>query len=358
MSAKDKITFTTGNGETVEAQAPVIISASRATDIPAFYAQWFIDRLRSGYTIWKNPFNQRPVYVSFRNCKVVVFWTKNPKPLMPFLKEFDRMGVHYIFQFTLNDYEKEGFEPHLPSLSERIETFQALSNRIGKEKLIWRFDPMIVTPTLPPSEILKRLSKTGHLLKSYTNRFVFSFVDINNYRKVQRNLIRKSPHFSEKTIKNAEVTAEQMHELAEGLMQIRKRWNKEGYDILFASCAEKIDLERYGIKHNRCIDSEMMKQVFHEDKALVQYLNYGALSGYAEEPLAAENHFSSEIHVEKTLSSQKLSSAEKPLTAEKLKDKGQRKACGCMVSKDIGMYNSCSHFCVYCYANCEPAKQL
>jgi len=342
-----KDTITINNGETVEAQAPVIISASRATDIPAFYAPWFMQRLRSGYTVWHNPFNQRPVYVSFKKCKVVVFWTKNPKPLIPYLKALDEMGLHYYFHFTLNDYEAEGFEPNVPSLSERIKTFRELSIRIGKEKVIWRFDPVIVTPALQPGIILERIQQTGNLLKEYTNRFVFSFVDIDNYRKVQRNLIRESLHFSKKTIAKAELTAEQMNEIAEGLMKIRVNWLQEGYDINFASCAEKIDLEQYGINHNRCIDSELMKRIFQEDKDLVHFLNYGTFPEGKEEPIPSANP----LPLGELLLTKKFFSAEKILPAEKLKDKGQRKTCGCMVSKDIGMYNTCRHFCVYCYAN-------
>jgi len=315
----EKIFITADSGETVEAQAPVIISASRATDIPAFYAQWFIDRIKRGYLVWYNPFNHQPVFVSFNNCKVIVFWTKNPKPLMPFLKDLDGQGIHYYFQLTLNDYEKEGFELNLPPLDERIDTFKALSEHIGKEKLVWRFDPMIITPSLQPQEILKRVLTIGNQLKSYTNRFVFSFIDIVTYRKVQRNL----SHLTGKTFKIAEPTPAQMHEIAEGLSKIRELWQREGFDISFASCAETIDLEPYGISHNRCIDSELMKQIFSKDKDLVQFLNYGKASS---------------LRV-------------KPLPAEQWKDRGQRKACGCMVSKDIGMYNSCHHFCVYCYAN-------
>ena len=104
----EKLTITLPNGSTVEAIAPVIISASRSTDIPAFYAQWFINRLRAGYCVWYNPFNQQQkMYISFKNCKVVVFWTKNPKPILPYLHELDEKGIHYYFQFTLNDYAKE-----------------------------------------------------------------------------------------------------------------------------------------------------------------------------------------------------------------------------------------------------------
>ena len=108
--ANPKTTITTQSGESVEAMAPVIISASRSTDIPAFFAKWFINRLKAGYCVWYNPFNQKPSYVSFANCKVVVFWTKNPKQIIPLLHELDERGIKYYFQFTLNDYENEGFE--------------------------------------------------------------------------------------------------------------------------------------------------------------------------------------------------------------------------------------------------------
>ena len=92
-----KTTLKLPNGDMVEAMAPVVVSASRSTDIPAYYAQWFINRLRAGYVVWYNPFNNRPTYVSFKNCRVVVFWTKNPRPLMPLLGELDSRGIHYYF---------------------------------------------------------------------------------------------------------------------------------------------------------------------------------------------------------------------------------------------------------------------
>jgi len=327
----DKIKITTDKGQVVEASAPVIISASRSTDIPAFYAKWFINRFKLGYVVWYNPFNQQPSYVSFRNCKVVVFWTKNPKPLIPYLKELDALGIHYYFQFTLNDYAKELLESNVPALGKRINTFKELSDLIGKEKVIWRFDPMIVTPQLSPRDILMKVWLIGNQLKGYTNKLVFSYIDINSYRKVQRNLVKESSLFSKNSIENAEFTLLQMNEIAEGLMKIRDRWKEDGWTISLNTCAEEIDLEQYQIEHNRCIDGELMKHIFSEDDDLIFYLNYGKLpeknSLFANE----ENKI--------------------PLSPEKLKDKGQRKNCGCMVSKDIGVYNTCSHFCTYCYAN-------
>lgn len=327
----EKIKILTTSGEQVEAQAPIIISASRSTDIPAYYAKWFIKRLKAGYCIWYNPFNQQPIYVSFKNCKVVVFWTKNPEPLIPLLNVLDEMGIHYYFQFTLNDYEKEGFEPNVPGLERRIETFKKLSTLVGKEKIIWRFDPIIVSPQLSPREILKRIWNIGNQLKGYTDKFVFSFIDISSYRKVQRNLIKETSFFPKETIDNSELTEEQMNEIAEGLKKIREYWEKENWKVSIATCAEEINLEQYGIRHNRCIDGELMKNLFNEDKDLVYYLDYGKLP------------------VNNTLFENEALKI--PLSAEKLKDKGQRKICGCMISKDIGMYNTCSHNCVYCYAN-------
>ena len=145
--------ITTDSGEQVEALAPIIISASRSTDIPAFYAKWFFNRLAKGYCVWYNPFNRRKMYVSFERCKAIVFWTKNPKLILPYLHELDRRGIHYYFQFTLNDYVSEGFEPNVPSVTQRVETFRELSEMIGKERVIWRFDPLIMTPSIQLMQI-------------------------------------------------------------------------------------------------------------------------------------------------------------------------------------------------------------
>ncbi len=128
------IDITRDNGEIVKGIAPEIISASRSTDIPAFYARWFFNRLEKGYVRWDNPFNKLlPQYVSFKNVRVIVFWTKNPKPIMPFLLLLDKKGINYYFQYTVNDYDDEGFEPNVPPLSERIETMKQLAEKIGKE---------------------------------------------------------------------------------------------------------------------------------------------------------------------------------------------------------------------------------
>ena len=327
-----KTTILTQSGETVEATAPVIISASRSTDIPAFYAKWFINRLRAGYCVWYNPFNQKPTYVSFANCKVVVFWTKNPKPLIPYLHELDERGIHYYFQFSLNDYDHEGFEPNVPRLEERINTFKELSQLVGKERVIWRSDPLVVTPYLTPRDLLKKIWNVGNQLVGCTNKLVFSYIDILAYKKVQNNLVKETNQFSQESIASAEFTQSQMYEIAEGLVRCREAWkDRYNWDVELATCGEKIDLEQFGIAHNRCVDGELMKRLWSDDKELLYFLNYGKLPD-------TDSLFG-------------LSFDEPALTPTKMKDKGQRLACGCMASKDIGMYNTCNHLCVYCYAN-------
>lgn len=325
----DKIKIISDSGELVEAMAPVVISASRSTDIPAFYSDWFIDRLRKGYLVWKNPFNQLPLYISFKDAKVVVFWTKNPKPIIPYLHELDERGIHYYFQFTLNDYVAEGFEPRVPNVEQRIDTFRQLSKMIGKERVIWRFDPLIVTPKLSTHDLLVKVWNVGNKLKGLTDKLVFSFIDINGYRKVQNNLVKETNQFSKETIDQSELTEQQMNDIADGLAKCRDRWVTEGWNIQLATCGEQIDLNRYGISHNRCIDNELMKQLWPDDKELLYYLTYG------EKPSPLFG----------------IDFTQPGLTPEQLKDKGQRKVCGCMISKDIGQYNTCLHQCVYCYAN-------
>ena len=303
--------------EQVEAQAPIIISASRRTDIPAFYAKWFVNRLKAGYCVWYNPFNRQPVHVSFKNVKAVVFWTKNPKPLIPYLNELDERRIHYYFQFTLNDYDKEKFEPNVASVEKRIAAFIELSEKIGKEKVVWRFDPLVMTDKIGVKELLHKVETIGNQLKGYTEKLVFSFADIGNvYKKVENNLKRLR-------ILYREFTPQTMDEFASGLKELNGNWH-----FSLTTCAESIDLQHYGIEHNRCIDDELMKRIFAEDEDFVYYLSYGQFP-------------------DKNL----LFPVEMPKKEADLKDRGQRKNCGCIISKDIGMYNTCPHFCVYCYAN-------
>lgn len=302
-------------GELVIAQTPVIVSASRSTDIPSFYADWFVERWKVGYVKWKNPFNGTPLYVSFKETRAVIFWTKNPQPMFKHLDFLDEHVKNFYFQFSLNDYDNEGYDGKVPRLARRINTFKELSKRIGKERVIWRFDPLILTREIGVNELLRRLEIIGDELHTCTNKLVFSFADISIYKKVEANLQKEN-------IEYIEFTPDTMIEFAQGLNKLNEKWNLE-----LATCAEKLDLNKFGIAHNKCIDDDLLIKLFHHDKELMRFFGVE----FIESTL-----FDSSEGVEKT---------------NKLKDKGQREACGCIMSKDIGEYNTCPHECVYCYAN-------
>jgi DNA repair photolyase len=325
----EDISITRDNGEIVKGKAPVIISASRSTDIPAFFAKWLFKRLEKGYCTWYNPFNKsQPYFVSFKNTKVIVFWTKNPEPIIPYLEKLDQIGINYYFQFTLNDYEHEGFEPNIPKIEKRIETFKKLSGLIGKEKVIWRFDPLILSEKLNVRDLLTKIWTVGNQIKGYTDKLVFSFADINVYKKVQNNLIRETTLYSKENLEGAEFTNDNVEEFIIGLNKIREAWQKDGWEIELATCSEKIDLAKYNIEHNKCIDGTLMAKLFSDDSDLMYFLTYGKL------PEKIYNLFDKQS-----------------VNIQNMKDKGQRKECGCIFSKDIGMYDTCKHHCVYCYAN-------
>jgi hypothetical protein len=297
---------------------PTIISASRATDIPKWYADWFSNRLKIGYIIWKNPFNpNNRQKILFSKTKAIVFWSKDPKPLIEYLPQIDKMGIDYYFQFTLNDYEKEKLEPNLPSLNKRIETFKELSKKIGKEKVIWRFDPLILSDEITPEILLKRIENIGNQIHEFTEKLVISFVDISEYNLVKQRLEKANKNYHE-------FTPQEMLTIAEGLFYLNKKWS-----LVIGTCAEDwpegTDLSKFGIIHNRCIDDELLKRLFPNNTELIKFLE-----------------------VKKSPQRTLLTGNE---TSNPLKDKNQRKACGCIISKDIGQYDTCMHLCTYCYAN-------
>ncbi len=298
----------TESGETSESVAPVIVSASRATDIPAFYASWFMNRLRAGFVCRTNPFNPKQVeHISFGNTRAVVFWSKDPRPLFPYLPEIDANGIAYYFQFTLNDYRREGLEPHLSTLQERVDAFRNLADMIGPKRVVWRCDPLVLNETVTIEALLERIDRLAAMLRGYTEKLVFSFVDIERYPKVRSRLARQGSAARE-------FGQEEMTAFATGLSLLNRGWG-----LTLATCAEEVDFN--GIGHSRCVDGPLLADLFRDDAALTEFLGMGA------------DLFGS------------------PPDWARIRDRGQRKACGCVASKDIGVYGTCPQLCSYCYAN-------
>lgn len=338
MATWDKIKLPRENGELVDMQAPILVSASRSTDIPAFYADWFFHRLNvAGYSAWTNPFNGVRSYVSYRNTRFIVFWSKNPRPLLEYLHILEEKGIGCYIQYSLNDYEVEGLEKNVPPLVQRIDTFKILVDRLGKGHVVWRFDPLVLTESINIDSLLGKIERIGDQLLGYTEKLVFSFADILSYRKVQSNLQKAQINYRD-------WSDIQMREFASRLSILNKKWNYE-----LATCGEKINLTQCGINKNHCIDDDLIIRLAYNDKVLMDYLKVKKLSmpqpdlfGNTEQLpkdaiLLPDNTYA--IHGDN-------------------KDKGQRQFCGCIKSKDIGEYNTCIHGCEYCYANASKQVAL
>lgn len=330
MADWTKISRPIDDGTIVSMQAPLIISASRSTDIPAFYADWFFYRLKKGYSAWTNPFNGVKSYISYDKVRFVVFWSKNPRPLLQYLHVLKERNIKCYVQYTLNDYEDEKLEK-VPSLANRIETFKLLVEQLGKDCVIWRFDPMILTNDISIDDLLQKIQNIGDQLKDYTKKLVFSYADIAIYKKVKRNLEANRIPFHEWSIV-------QMEEFADKLSAMNR---DRGWNLQIATCGEKIDVKKYGIIHNRCIDGDLIARLAWNDKELMDFMKVKieempapTLFGQPELPdgaiLLPHNRYFISTHK---------------------KDSGQRQFCECMASKDIGEYNTCPHLCEYCYAN-------
>jgi len=168
-----------------------VISCSRRTDIPAFYTNWLINRIRDGYCHVINPYGSQVYYVSLKpeDCLAFVFWTRNPNPLLNHLSEFDIRGYKYYFHFTLIKYP-ELLESNTPDLNKSIDNFKKLSDMIGPNNVRWRYDPIIISSITNYDYHIENFSSIAKQLQSYTNHCTFSFVDF--YGKTLRNLNRIS----------------------------------------------------------------------------------------------------------------------------------------------------------------------
>ena len=224
----------------------MILSASRRTDIPNYYSEWLARRFRAGFLCVRNPMNFRQVSRITLNPNVIdciVFWTKNPAPMLPYLDEYRR--YMYYFQFTLTGYGKD-IEPGLPDKRRiLIPAFCELADRIGRDRVIWRYDPIFLSDHYTLDYHVKAFTRIAEALVGRTRRVVISFLD--DYEKTKRNM---------KGINIQGLTKEKMRRLAHSFAVIAGRYGME-----IQTCAEKIDLSEYGITHGACIDREYIEHL-------------------------------------------------------------------------------------------------
>ena len=266
----------------------MIISASRRTDIPAFYGDWFVNRLKAGYVYTRNPFSRKQITkipLSPDNVDCIVFWTKNPSDFIRHLDFIDGEGFRYYFLFTLNPYDSS-LEKNLPEKSEVLKTFKTLSKRLGKSRVVWRYDPVVLTDKTDPEYHRKQFSYLAGELKGYTEKCIISFLD--QYQKVRKNMVR---------INTAIPDMSMMKDIVSSFSSAAEK-----NSIKLSSCAGEYDFSEEGAEKGKCIDERLIE----------------SLTGYR---------------------------------IKAVKDSSQRKECLCITSRDIGSYNTCLHQCLYCYAN-------
>ncbi len=284
----------------------MIVSASRRTDIPACFGEWFMQCMREGSVSVHNPFNpsqKTSVTLNPDEVEAIVFWTKNVTPFLSKLTELDSLGFKgkYVFHITINPYGKE-LERTLPPLAQRLQGIRAVSDRIGRERVFWRYDPVFYTSGYMCVDLdfhLKSFSNLARDLEPFVARMFFS--PLVTYRKVFSRIekLRKK--------KGLHISPPSANELCL-LGQTMKQWGDErGIEILACAPSQELraQLSHCGIEAGSCIDTVYLSRV---------------LPGVSFSP------------------------------AQTRKDPGQRPECQCMVSKDIGSYGTCLNQCVYCYA--------
>jgi hypothetical protein len=221
----------------------MILSASRRTDIPAYYSEWLINRLRAGFVSARNPMNHAQVRRIILNPDVIdciVFWTKDPLNMLDKLNIIDKLGYRYYFQFTLTSYGKT-VEKNLRDKEEITKTFCELSDRIGKERVVWRYDPIILNDVFDFAYHKEQFSRLCSKLGGHTKQCIISFVDI--YPKLKTNILR-------------EISMNEMIELGKMMVSAAK-----DFDITVKACCEKSLLYEYGIEQANCIDKTLIKNI-------------------------------------------------------------------------------------------------
>jgi hypothetical protein len=272
----------------------MIISASRRTDIPAFYAEWMASRIKAGYCTVFNPFNRDQVkYVSLRpeDAEVIVFWTRHARPFRDAIALLDERKLRYYFQYSLTHYSRE-LETRVPPFEILKAEYLKLAEKVGPDRIIWRYDPIVINIEYSFARHVELFGALASDLKRTSRRVVISLVDY--YQKTLRNLAASA---------NAGSRYDEHPEGKEAfgtfIRQLAGISREHGFVI--QSCAEPLELAEFGVEHGKCIDDRFILDTFGID-------------------------------------------------VTNKKDQGQRKECGCVKSVDIGVYDTCLHGCQYCYA--------
>ncbi len=225
----------------------MIISVSRRCDIPSHFGKWFVNRLNEGYVLVQNPYNpirQSKVILSKSTIDIIVFWTKNPIPFLKYLPLIEEFGYPYYFQFTLTPYGKE-IEGNLPPKEVLIDTFISLAKKLGKHKMIWRYDPIIIDQERTIEYHKEKFAYMAKKLCNSTDRCVISFVDEYKNVTARRGIAL-----------DYEMTLSNIQEISKDFYEIAKE-----HGLSLYTCAEEFNLEEFGVGHGACIDKDIIEKI-------------------------------------------------------------------------------------------------
>lgn len=266
----------------------MILNVSGRTDIVAFYSKWFMNRYREGFVDVRNPFNPKLVSrIYFENVDAILFCTKNPIPILNYLKEIDKP---IIFHVTLTPY-KTDIEPNVLPKGTIIEAIKKLSSIVGIDNLYVRYDPIFLNDKYNIEYHKKTFENMCRLLNGYVKQIIISFID--DYKNVRKN---------NNILKIKQFTDDDYKEIGLSFSKSAKK-----YSMTVQTCFEDINLVEYGFIKRDCLAQELAFK------------------------LTGKTNFK---------------------TWKARKDK----KCNCVEMVDIGVYNSCKHFCKYCYANYDEPK--
>lgn len=269
----------------------MILQTGMRTDIPAFYSDWFINRIREGYVLVRNPYNLSSVTKYRINPDVVdliAFCTKNPAPMLEHMDILKSYGQYWFV--TITPYGRE-IEPNVPDKKQVMDEFKILSKTVGIDSVGWRYDPIFISDKYSLDFHIDAFEKMAKELSEYTNTCIISFIDL--YEKVLRNFPQVRM-----------VSREERLKIGKTFVEIGRK-----YGITIKACAEGEELKNYGIDCNGCLTKATY------ETALGARLNMPKI-------------------------------------------KGQRNECACFFGNDIGAYDTCRHFCRYCYANSDRKAVL
>jgi len=348
----------------VPSSSPFILSASRRTDIPAFYGEWFRNRLRAGWCETRNPFSGQVYRVSLLPRDVLgwVFWSRNYEPFLGALRELHDSGQRFICHFTITNFPR-ALEPRVPRLDAAIATARRLAAAFGPDVVQWRYDPILLTQLTPPEWHEGNFAALAGRLEGSARRCIFSFPTM--YRKTVRNLetlVVRSAGFGPssqegETVrvwsqKAGDFTLEDLSGLARRLAAIavshgmrmqtccNDRWIAPEHNIVKAHCADWPLLRSLGAG-GHLGDAGREARGTAEPYGAVEPCGASKPFGTPEPRDAAETRGTPDLFGEGEF--------EVPLHPT-------RRECGCYKSIDIGCYETCGHGCAYCYAVDDPAR--